>query len=85
MKRKHCSKLPDVKPVKTSLSLIRNFLMQEDDSSTIEEGFTIVRGNICAPIDPELPEALKRFASSGESEIWPTIYEAAKREAQRNG
>jgi len=27
--------------------------MQEDDSSTVEEGFTIVAGNVCAPTDPE--------------------------------
>jgi len=42
-KRKHCSLLQEVKPVKTGLSLIRHFLMQEDDSSTIEEGFSIVK------------------------------------------
>ena len=40
-KRKHCSELPDVRVKKHNLILTRHFIMQEDDSSTVEDGITV--------------------------------------------
>ena len=41
MQRLHCSELADVEVPAPKLTLIRHFLMQEDDSNTVEEGFSI--------------------------------------------
>ena len=39
--RPHCSELPDVQIPAPTLTIIRHFLIQDDDSSTVEEGFSV--------------------------------------------
>jgi hypothetical protein len=45
LKRPHCSELPGLKIRAPKLTLLRHFIMQEDDSSTIEEGFSVTESS----------------------------------------
>ena len=41
--RPHCSELPDLEVPIPTLTIVRHFLIQEDDSSTVEEGFSVTQ------------------------------------------